>query len=243
MMEAREPSTCSFGGRAVPSEKTSTIKAAPEPSPSPAGPPRPTEDLTARRSIIASFLYAGNGVLRTLSTQRNMKIHWVSGLAVMLVGMALELNLATRASVIFCVFVVLCMEVLNTALESFVDLHVRQYARHAMIAKDAAAAAVLIQATGAVVVFADVLFHSWGVVHRSGPAIVRTIVFGVPLLAAMSGILWVRRSALTALLGLVAVTLLSVLAWYSRDEVFSACALTFILTGLLAKVREPVLVR
>src|SRR5260221_5974739 len=115
--------------------------------------------LEKRKGFIASCVYASRGLFRTLCTQRNMKIHWVSGLAVMLVGMALELNLATRASVLFCVFVVLCMEVLNTALEAFVDLHIKEYAPQAMIAKDAAAAAVMVLAAGAVVGFSVILLH------------------------------------------------------------------------------------
>lgn len=199
-------------------------------------------ELAKRKGFIASFAYASNGLLRTLSTQRNMKIHWVSGLAVMLVGMALELTIATRASVLFCVFVVLCMEVLNTALEAFVDLHIKQYEKQAMIAKDAAAAAVLVLAFGAMIVFADVLFHRWGVVANSIPAIKRTVLFGVPLLGTMSGILFVRRSTgLLVLLGAASFGLLAILAWYSRDEVFSLCAMVFIAGGLLARQREPVL--
>src|SRR5687768_631792 len=97
-------------------------------------PPVTEEELKFRKGFIASFIYAFDGLLRTLITQRNMRIHWVSGLAVMLVGMALELDVAARASVMFCVFVVLCMEVLNTGLEAFVDLHIKTYARTAMIA-------------------------------------------------------------------------------------------------------------
>lgn len=201
------------------------------------------EQLAKRKGFIASFVYASDGLMRTLCTQRNMKIHWVSGLAVMLVGMALELTIATRASVLFCVFVVLCMEVLNTALEAFVDLHIKQYERQAMMAKDAAAAAVLILAAGAMIVFADVLFHRWGVVSHSIPAIIRTVTFGVPLLAAMSAILFVRRSWWLVPLGVIAFGLLGILAWYSRDEVFSLCALAMIACGLVARYREPALVR
>jgi diacylglycerol kinase (ATP) len=202
------------------------------------------EELAKRKGFIASFAYASNGLLRTLCTQRNMKIHWVSGLAVMLVGMALELTIATRASVLFCVFVVLCMEVLNTALEAFVDLHIKQYERHAMVAKDAAAAAVLVLALGAMIVFADVLFHRWGVVANSVPAIIRTVTFGVPLLATMSAILFVRRIGwLLVLLGAVSFLLVGILAWYSRDEVFSLCATMFIVAGLVARYREPELRR
>jgi diacylglycerol kinase (ATP) len=198
------------------------------------------QELAKRKGFIASFVYASNGLLRTLCSQRNMKIHWVSGLAVMLVGMALELTIATRASVLFCVFVVLCMEVLNTALEAFVDLHIKQYEQHAMIAKDAAAAAVMVLAAGAVIVFADVLFHRWGVVANSVPAIIRTCTYGIPLLAAMAAILFLPRKPLVLLpLGLFAVAMVTVLAWYSRDEVFSTCALAFVLTGLVARYREP----
>lgn len=207
-------------------------------------PELPKSLVPQQRGFIASFVYAGNGLMRTLCTQRNMKIHWVSGLAVMLVGMALELEISSRASVLFCVFMVLCMEVLNTGLEAFVDLHIKQYARQAMMAKDAAAAAVLVLASGAVIVFADVLFHRWSIVERSVPAILRTVEAGVPLLAAMALILFVpRRAWLLFPLGALAIGLLSVLAYHSRDEVFSLCGLGFVVIGLIARAREPQLVR
>lgn len=196
--------------------------------------------IAKRAGLIASFSFAINGMMRTLCTQRNMKIHWISGLAVMLVGMALELDIAARASVMFCVGMLLCMEVLNTALEAFVDLHIKQYARTAMIAKDAAAAAVLIFAIAAVVVFADILLHRWSMVANSEPAIFRTVLAGVPLLIAMGLGLFLRRSvALLIALGFASVGLVTYLAYYSRDEVFSLGALSFILAGFVARFREP----
>ncbi|MEQ8273813.1 MAG: diacylglycerol kinase family protein [Deltaproteobacteria bacterium] len=199
-------------------------------------------ELKKRAGLIASFSYAIDGVLRTLCSQRNMKIHWVSGLAVMLVGMALELDLASRASVIFCVFVVICMEVLNTAFEAFVDLHIKNFARHAMVAKDAAAAAVLVLAVCAVVVFADVLFHRWAMVEASGPAIQRTVLWGLPLLGMVGLILGMtRRVVLIVALGFAAVGALSVLAWFSRDEIFSLGALGFVVSAVVARLREPAL--
>jgi diacylglycerol kinase (ATP) len=222
-----------------------------EPQPPP-GPPRSeppaslvslaeTQKMLAKRATLsAAFGFAIAGVLRTLCTQRNMKIHWVSGLAVMLVGMAIDLDIAARASVMFCVAVVLCMEILNTAFEAFVDLHIRQYARTAMIAKDAAAAAVLVLAVGSVVVFADILVHRWAVIMASGPAIVRTLLAGVPLLGLMSAILSIRRRLpLLTVLGAMSIALIAFLAYSSRDEVFSLGALGFVSCGLWARVREP----
>ncbi len=196
----------------------------------------------AQRGFLSSFYYAFNGVLRTVATQRNMKVHWVSAEAVMLVGMALELDIAARASVVVCVGLVLCMEVLNTALEAFVDLHVKQYARAAMVAKDAAAAAVLIFAAAAVVVLADILFHRWRSVMRSWPAIIRTIEAGLPLLIALTYILWSkRRVAVLVTVVAIATVLLGYLAYWSRDEVFTAGALAFLYTAFLARLREPAL--
>lgn len=202
------------------------------------------QQLAARKGFLSSFVYAADGLFRTLCTQRNMRIHWVSGLAVMLVGMALELEIATRASIVFCVILVICMEVLNTALEAFVDLHVKTYAKNAMVAKDAAAAAVLVLAIGAVIIFFDVLLHRWNVVATSLPAVIRTVTFGVPLLATMAAILWTKRSiVLLSALSATATGLLGVLAWYSRDEIFTLCAFGFIVGGLFARLREPRLLR
>ena len=195
---------------------------------------------SAQGSLTASFRYAIDGVLRTVCSQRNMKIHWVSGTAVMLVGMALDLDVSARASILFCVFFVIGMEVLNTALEAFVDLHVKQYARHAMVAKDAAAAAVLVLAVCAVFVFADVIIHRWSVVMASGPAVVRTLLLGIPLLGLEALILTLpRRPALFVVFATAAFACLGWLAWYAEDPVFTVCAAAFVATATVARLRQP----
>ena len=85
---------------------------------------------------------ASAGVARTLATQRNMKIHWLAAIMVTLVATALPFDLSMRVALIFSVAMVLFAEILNTALEAFVDLHIKEYHRLAMLAKDAAAAGV-----------------------------------------------------------------------------------------------------
>ena len=190
--------------------------------------------------FIASLIYASNGLLRTLCSQRNMKFHWVSGLAVMLVGMALPLELASRATLLFCVLLVVGMEVLNTALESFVDLHVKQYERNAMIAKDAAAAAVLVFSIGAVVVFSDVLVHRWDMVSNNPDAVWRTVYWGVPILICVALTIFIKRNVfIFVLLALIAMGNLTFLAFHSRDEVFSLGAVSFVLSAFIARLFEP----
>ena len=109
-----------------------------------------------------------------------------------------------------------------------------------MMAKDAAAAAVLLLAIAAVVVFADVMLHAWPVVLANTHAVVRTTLLGVPLLATTAGLLAMpRRPFGLALLGLVAIGLLSVLAVSARDAAFVACAYTFVAGAIVARVLEP----
>ncbi|MBI4817154.1 MAG: diacylglycerol kinase [Deltaproteobacteria bacterium] len=196
-----------------------------------------------RSAVIASFGFAIAGLLRTLCSQRNMKIHWVSGLAVMLVGMALDLDIAARAGLMFCVFLVIALETLNTAFEAFVDLHIREFAHAAMVAKDAAAGAVFVIAMGAVAILSDVLLHRWEIVEASAVAIMRTIVVGLPLLTMVGVVLGSNlRPVLRNLIGLAALGATGYLAAWSTDVVFSLGAFAFVLVALFARHKEGTLV-
>jgi hypothetical protein len=68
-------------------------------------------------------------------------------------------------------------------------------------------------------------------------------LLGVPMLGAVAGLLFLRRSLWIGALAFVALALLVLLAWYSRDEVFSSCALGLILAAALARLLEKGLVR
>jgi diacylglycerol kinase (ATP) len=98
-------------------------------------------------NLLVSFQYAWQGVAYAFRTQRNFRIHVAIG--VLAVGLALWLQLsAVEIAVISLTCgLVMTMELINTALESVVDLTVQQtYHELAKIAKDCAAAAVLMSA-------------------------------------------------------------------------------------------------
>ena len=143
-----------------------------------------------RASIFESFRVAGWGVLHTLATQRHMKIHTCAGVMVMLVGMALPLGLGPKIALLFSVALVFFAEILNTALEHFVDIHIREFHRGAMLAKDAAAAGVLVLSVFTVIVLADILWVERALVQRSGPVIARSLIFGLPLTFTVAALLW-----------------------------------------------------
>jgi diacylglycerol kinase (ATP) len=109
-------------------------------------------------SLATSFKYAWGGLRYAFETQRNFRIHTVIGS--LAIGLALFLQLQpVEISVIgVTIGIVLAMELLNTAIESVVDLTVGQsYHELARIAKDCGAGAVLVSAMAATIVGAALL--------------------------------------------------------------------------------------
>jgi diacylglycerol kinase (ATP) len=102
-------------------------------------------------NLFISFKYAWEGVSYAFRTQRNFRIHVVIGSTAIGLGFFLQLSLVEISIISLTIGAVLAMELLNTALESLVDLTVEQsYHPLAKIAKDCAAAAVLISALAAI---------------------------------------------------------------------------------------------
>ncbi|MBF2001038.1 MAG: diacylglycerol kinase family protein, partial [Synechococcales cyanobacterium M58_A2018_015] len=126
-----------------------------EAPPRPSVPPSPNRTLSWRvaSNLFISFRYAWAGVQYTFQTQRNFRIHVAVGLLAITLSVALHLSRVEIAIIGLTIGAVLTMELLNTALESVVDLTVRQtYHELAKIAKDCAAGAVLISSLAAVLV-------------------------------------------------------------------------------------------
>ncbi|AFZ28933.1 diacylglycerol kinase [Gloeocapsa sp. PCC 7428] len=104
-------------------------------------------------NLLISFKYAWNGVSYTFVTQRNFRIHLLIGALAISLGVLLHLQPIELAVISITIGLVLALEVLNTAIESVVDLTVKQtYHELAKIAKDCAAGAVLVTALAAVFV-------------------------------------------------------------------------------------------
>jgi diacylglycerol kinase (ATP) len=192
------------------------------------------------RSWKASFEAAVAGVLRTVATQRNMKVHTTAAMMVMLVGMGLPLNLATRSALVFLIAAVMFAEILNTALEALVDLFIGTYSRLAMLAKDAAAAGVLILAVGAVVIFFDILIANWQMVADNVERVILYASLGVPVVILQLIILFgPRKGVLPWLLTALGLGLLVPLIGASLDPLFSAGSVLVLLASRVARARFP----
>lgn len=109
-------------------------------------------------NLFLSFKYAWAGVRYAFATQRNFRIHTFIGALAISLGWFLHISAVEMAIVSVTCAIVMVLELLNTAIESVVDLTVKQtYHELAKIAKDCAAGAVLISAIAAVFVAACIL--------------------------------------------------------------------------------------
>lgn len=99
-----------------------------------------------------SFRYAFAGWWYVLRTQHNAWIHAAISLFVFALAFWLQLPRHDWAVLILTVMVVWMAEFMNTALEAVVDMVMPRPHPLAKIAKDVAAAAVLVGAAGAVLI-------------------------------------------------------------------------------------------
>ena len=103
-------------------------------------------------SRASSFRYAFAGWWYVLHTQHNAWIHALVSTAVFLLGLWLQITSQEWAILILTIMAVWMTEFMNTALEAVVDMTMPDPHPLAKVAKDVAAAAVLVGAIGAVVI-------------------------------------------------------------------------------------------
>ncbi len=99
-----------------------------------------------------SFQYAFDGWWYVIRTQHNAWIHAVISLIVLGMGLWLTLSPRDWAVIILAMMAVWTAEFMNTALEALVDMATEEFHPLAKIAKDVAAAGVLVGAAGAILV-------------------------------------------------------------------------------------------
>ena len=123
------------------------------------------------KKLVDSFNSAINGIINTVRTERNMKIHLVADILVLIACFFFDISKMEFLILAITITMVMAAEVVNTAIEAVVDMSTNYYHPLAKIAKNAAAGAVLITAINAVIVgyviFWDKLTNiSYVLVHK-----------------------------------------------------------------------------
>ena len=104
------------------------------------------------KKLINSFKYAGEGIISSLKTERNMKVHVFIMLLVILAGVLLKISRDELITCILCFAIVISGELFNTAIETVVNIVMPYRNEKAKLAKDISAGGVLVLAIGAAII-------------------------------------------------------------------------------------------
>ena len=121
---------------------------------------------------------AVNGIVYAATTQSNIKKQLIIGVIVMILSLFYNFTTAEFLCLTFAVFFVIFAEMINTAVETVVDLYVDTYHPKAKIAKDVAAGAVVLAACNDIVV-AYFLFFRETELTQMGQSIFSQMIIAV----------------------------------------------------------------
>ena len=104
------------------------------------------------KKLINSFKYAIEGFVSSFKTERNMKIHVLAMVLVVIGGLYLKISLTEWCFIALAIAMVIGSELFNTAIETIVDMVSPEKNPKAKLAKDISAAAVLAFSIGAAII-------------------------------------------------------------------------------------------
>jgi diacylglycerol kinase (ATP) len=104
------------------------------------------------KNPLESFNNAITGIIDTVRTERNMKIHLIVALGVLVVSFFFDITKYEFLILAVTITMVITAELINTAIEATIDMTTNYYHPLAKIAKNAAAGGVLITAINALLV-------------------------------------------------------------------------------------------
>ena len=104
------------------------------------------------KSLVKSFGYAFEGVFYALKHNRNLRIHFIVAVAVVVASVLAGVNTLEMGVIGIVILLVVSSEMINAAIEQMVDLIVTEHRKEAKIAKDVAAGMVLLTSIGSVII-------------------------------------------------------------------------------------------
>lgn len=104
------------------------------------------------KRLIDSFNYAVAGIIYTLKTQKNMRIHFSAMVLILVLSLFFNFSKLELLSLFFAISLVIIAEMINTAVEKTVDMVTKEFHPLAKIAKNVAAGAVLVAALNSIMV-------------------------------------------------------------------------------------------
>ena len=210
------------------------------------------ERLTHRRArtLLESFNFAVEGIVHVVRTQRNMRIHLLAAVIVLVAAIWVGVSKLELIALLLAIAFVFIAEMINSALEQAIDVATTSFDPLAKLAKDVAAGAVLIATVNAIAI--GYLVFSSQIADRSSrlldrlrdaPAEVTLIALVVTVIIVIAAKAYTGRGrplsgglpsghAAVAFAGWMAATLI-----VGGSHRFLISSLTFIMALLVAQTR------
>jgi len=150
--------------------------------------------LKGQQGVARSFDHAYRGLIYVVRTQRNMRIHVVISVLVLVASLLVSVSRLELGILVLVILLVFVTEMFNTAMEFAIDLVTKEYHPLAKLAKDVSAGAVLVSSVGAVLVGYLILADNLGPLSletletiRRQPAHLTLVALGVVVLLVLLG--------------------------------------------------------
>lgn len=104
------------------------------------------------RRLILSFRYAFEGVFYALRHNQNLRIAFTGGFIVIILSIFFKVTPFEMGILGVMILVVVCAEMINSAIEQMTDLITKEHRKEAKIAKDVSAGMVLLTLIGSIIV-------------------------------------------------------------------------------------------
>jgi diacylglycerol kinase (ATP) len=105
-----------------------------------------------KRKLSESFNVAIEGIIYTLKSQKNMRLHFLLAAGVVLLAVALNLEKIEIVLLLIAITIVLITEMFNTAVERVLDIVTPEFHPQTRIIKDIVAGCVLLAAVSSVII-------------------------------------------------------------------------------------------
>lgn len=106
----------------------------------------------SKPSLVNSFYYAFQGIKVNILNERNLAIHFSVMLLVIILGFIFKISVTEWLICILLFGFVITLELMNTAIETAIDICMPEINPKAKLAKDTAAGAVLVVAIVSVII-------------------------------------------------------------------------------------------
>ncbi len=104
------------------------------------------------KALVKSFKYALEGIYFALSHNQNLRIAFVGAVLVIVASILFKVTAFEMGILGVMILLVVCAEMINTAIEEMVNLITNEHRREAKIAKDVSAGMVFLTLTGSIIV-------------------------------------------------------------------------------------------